>query len=240
MSRNVEAFLHLFAGVEVLLKKRLGRKPGDLTSVSELIEAYAAKNPTWAPQAEALHLFREIRNLTTHRRNPRDGYPVLVPPWVIARIQEIHDYLDRPPRIGDRHRCAVETVAPTDPLADVLARAFSRKYSQFPVVAADGRFSGLITENAVTRWLGRQAAAGRQAIDMIAVQVRQVLREEETDRKPYVLQFARPEDPEDEVMGRFAHVPMLEVVLLTADGTKQTPLEGIVTQWDAARRSSAR
>jgi hypothetical protein len=36
-------------------------------------------------------------------------------------------------------------------------------------------------------------------------------------------------------MGLFQRQPALEVVLLTESGGKNTPIEGIVTQWDAAR-----
>jgi hypothetical protein len=41
--------------------------------------------------------------------------------------------------------------------------------------------------------------------------------------------------PENEVMGMFQKHPALEVVLLTPDGRQGTQIEGIVTQWDAAR-----
>lgn len=50
-----------------------------------------------------------------------------------------------------------------------------------------------------------------------------------------IFAFAKLNVPIEEVMRRFSSQPTLEVVLLTASGRKNDPLEGIVTQRDAAR-----
>jgi hypothetical protein len=68
------------------------------------------------------------------------------------------------------------------------------------------------------------------------VKVRTVLKEKDPFLRGIpIFCFAKPDAPVEEVMGRFANQPALEVVLLTASGRKDGPLEGIVTQWDAAR-----
>jgi len=36
-------------------------------------------------------------------------------------------------------------------------------------------------------------------------------------------------------VGRFSTEPALEAILLTSDGSKNTTIQGIITQWDAAR-----
>lgn len=64
------------------------------------------------------------------------------------------------------------------------------------------------------------------------------------DKDPFlrgiaVFRFARPTEPVEEVMSRFATEPALEAVLLTQTGNKRSPIEGIVTQWDAARYTRA-
>ena len=50
-----------------------------------------------------------------------------------------------------------------------------------------------------------------------------------------IFHFERLDAPVEEVMGRFSVEPALEVILLTDSGNKDTPIKGIITQWDAAR-----
>jgi hypothetical protein len=50
-----------------------------------------------------------------------------------------------------------------------------------------------------------------------------------------IFHFERLDASVEEVMGRFLREPALEVILLTRSGSKETALEGIITQWDAAR-----
>jgi hypothetical protein len=50
-----------------------------------------------------------------------------------------------------------------------------------------------------------------------------------------IFHFEKLDAPVEDVMGRFSREAALEVILLTRSGSKDNPLEGIVTQWDAAR-----
>lgn len=62
------------------------------------------------------------------------------------------------------------TVSDQDSLASVLAIAFEKGISQFPVLS-DERFGGLITENEITRWLGRRTTAHMIEVNLAAVTV---------------------------------------------------------------------
>jgi predicted transcriptional regulator len=115
----------------------------------------------------------------------------------------------------------------------VLGLAYERAFSQFPVVVA-GKFRGVITENEVIRWLGQQVSRGHPVIDTAEVSVQTVLEQVEPDR-PAIFRFVRLDASEQEVMGMFQRQPALEVVMLTESGDGNTPLGGILTQWDAAR-----
>ena len=53
-----------------------------------------------------------------------------------------------------------------------------------------------------------------------------------------IFHFEMLDAPVEEVMGRFSVEPELEVILMTDSGTKDTPIKGIITQWDAARYAS--
>lgn len=122
-----------------------------------------------------------------------------------------------------------------DSLSVVVATAFEKGYSQFPVFDS-GRFVGLITENEITRWLGRRAHQNGLAIDLTEVKVRTVLREKDPFKKGVaIFDFVRFDASVEDVMGKFMARPMLEAVLLTRTGNSKSKIEGIITQWDAAR-----
>lgn len=231
----VGSFLDLFADVEVALKKRLNLRSDDRTSVKTLINNYEAKNPYWIESAQQLRQLAEIRNLLTHQRSETFGYPVAVTGISVEALSEIKQHLVRPQPVSDRYCCEVKSVGPEDNLAMVVALAFENGFSQFPVTK-DGAFCGLVTENEIIRWLGRRARANAAEVDLHKVCVRTVLKEKDPTMKGLsVFRFERLDTPIEEVMGRFSTETILEVVLLTKSGNKSTSIQGIVTQWDAAR-----
>jgi CBS domain-containing protein len=231
----IEDFLHLFADVERALKTKLGHRVNDVTGVRTLIDEYAAKNPYWTEPANRLRNLAEIRNLLTHQRGTACGYPIAVAPSSLYAIREIKEQLLRPEPVSIRYRKSVKTVSPDDSLAGVLALAFENGFSQFPVVN-DGRFGGLITENEIIRWMGRRAQVHSVEVNLAAVTVRMVLKEKDPFLRGIpIFHFEKLEAPVEEVMGRFSAEPALEAILLTSGGDKDTPIEGIITQWDAAR-----
>lgn len=236
---QAERFLDCFSEVEQILKNRLGRLKGDKSKFHQLVGAYLQRNPYWREDADDLDLYADIRNILSHQRSIDHGHPVRIPPRTVNRLGEILARLANPVPIGRRFERAVTTVTPDDPLSGVLARAYELAFSQFPVVdSTTGRFQGLITENAVARFLGRRSRDGAAAIDLGKVTVRQVTKEEEPGLKATLFKFRRLSDPEVEVMSLFAVHPDLEVVLLSEDGTNRKPILGIITEWDAARYSS--
>lgn len=232
--KTTDSFLAVFSDIERLLKDRVSRRGN--VKASDLIQEYLELNPYWARDHKDLEHFRQIRNFLTHERTHEHGFPVAVTPRSHARLVEIKRGLETAVAISRNHKKKVATIGPNTSLAEVLKTAFEKDFSQFPVVEAGGRFRGLVTENEITRWLGRHVARRGATVDLAGVAVSDILREKEPDRKLIpIFRFERLEGPEPEVMGLFIRHPMLEVVLLTASGTKTAPIEGIVTQWDAAR-----
>jgi predicted transcriptional regulator len=237
-SKTIELFLHLFADIEAALKKRLSLRADDRTPVSALIDKYQAKNPYWTDSANRLRILANIRNVLTHHRSTAHGYPIAVTPNSITLLKQTKEHLVNPEPVSTRYRKDVKTVSANDSLAAVLILAFENGFSQFPVVD-DGRFGGLITENEITRWLGRRVRTNAPEVDLRTVAVETVLEERDpTSRGIAIFHFKSPDAPIEEVMGLFSAEPMLEVILLTQSGNKHTPIEGIITQWDAARYST--
>lgn len=235
--RQIEDFLHLFTDVENNLKRRLGRRANDPTAVSALIDFYAEVNPFWVDSANRLRHLADIRNLLTHQRGLDDGYPVAVAPRCLVALRQIEEQLRKPEPVSVRYRRGVKAVSPDDTLAVVLKLAVENSFSQFPVVN-EGAFGGLVTESEIIRYLGHQTRCQRNEVNLEAVTIRAILKEKDPFfRGIAIFHFERLDAPEKEVMGRFSAEPALEAILLTTSGSKHTPLEGIITQWDAARYS---
>jgi predicted transcriptional regulator len=231
----VSHFLNLFTDVEGALKKRLGLPSDDKTFVKLLISAYEAKNPNWRNSADCLRHLADIRNVLTHQRSAAFGYPVAVTGHSVDALSEIKKHLGHPEPASTRYCCQVKTVSGSDSLAHVVALAYENGFSQFPVVD-DGQFRGLVTETEITRWLGRRVKANASEVDLRNALVRTVLKEKgPTTKGIAIFCFNRLNTAIEEVMGRFSTEPTLEVVLLTESGNKNTRIEGIITQWDAAR-----
>jgi CBS domain-containing protein len=235
---TTELFLAEFSEIERLLNERLSRHGRE--TAADLIQEYAGLNPYWARDRKDLDHFRQIRNFLTHGQSAEHGFPVVVAEWSYARLVEIREGL-RKARVpvSGKHKKDVTSIRPDTSLAKVLHLAYEKMFSQFPVVDGGGRFGGLVTENEITRWLGRQVRMKRTNVDLAGVPVKAVLREKEPDSKQIpIFRFESLESPEAEVMGLFMLHPALEVVLLTSSGEPSSPIEGIVTQWDAARYPS--
>jgi len=232
---KVEEFLHLFADIEKELKKKLRLRPNASTAVGEMVKRYLELNPSWIDSAHQMWTLAAIRNLLTHHRSTALGYPVAVTHNSVTALERIKERLVQPEPVSIRYRKEVMTVSANDSLASVVAAAFKHGFSQFPVVT-DGTFRGLITENEITRWLGRRAIANDNEVNLTTVDVKTLLKEKDPSSKGIpIFCFEKLDAPVEEVMGLFAVRPMLEVVLLTTSGNNNTSIEGIITQWDAAR-----
>jgi len=232
--KRTDSFLAVFSEIEQLLKKRLSPKRN--SNVAHLIKEYLRLNPYWARDYEDLDNFRQIRNLLIHEQSDRYGFPVVVTERSHARLVEIKDEIATINPISRKHKKAVTTIRPDTSLAAVLQLAYKKEFSQFPVVEEGGKFRGLVTENEITRWLGHHVGRKGATVNLAEVAITAVLREKVPDRKQIpIFRFQSLEEPESIVMGLFILFPMLEVVLLTETGTSTSPIEGIVTQWDAAR-----
>lgn len=237
---NVGQFLDLFADVELVLKRRLDLPADDKTGVRVLINGYVTKNPYWRDPANRLRHLADIRNVLTHQRGSAFGFPLAVTSHSIEALREIKAHLACPEPVSAKYSREVLTVSASDSLAHVVALSFENGFSQFPVVDA-GQFGGLVTETEITRWLGHRVKANSEEVNLRNACVKTVLKEKDPTTKGIaIFRFRSSDTPVEEVMGLFSLEATLEVVLLTKSGSKHTPIEGIITQWDAARFSHQR
>jgi predicted transcriptional regulator len=232
-----QEFLEIFRAIELELKMHLSLRRDSVTPMHRLIDDYAARNPLWQSSAEQLRTYKDIRNFLTHQ-TALAGDPVIVTRNSVEALRRIVDSLRNPEPVRSRFKKRVMCVSKRDHLGKVLQLAFECGFSQFPLVD-DAEFGGLITENEVVRWLGHRVKQGSGEVAFGAVRVSQVVTEKDPTMVGMpIFRFISLDTPVDEAIATFATEQTLEVLLLTASGTKHTPIEGIITQWDAARFTS--
>jgi len=147
-------FIDLFNEIEKHFRTALGRS--DRESFTSMASAYVERERLPRSIARDLGTFADLRNVISHNRY-YDSRPIAEPtPGVVTHLRQIRDTLLSPPTVlavlGSRKVTAVQA---GDPLRAVLHLVRSLNYSQFPVY--DGTtWLGLITTNAIARWIAQQ------------------------------------------------------------------------------------
>jgi len=236
MSGPNATFLRTFTELEHCLKRRLGFKATDKTMISTLIDKYQERSSLHTEDCDIMRRLCGIRNLLTHEHSASFGEPFHISETARDWLGKVLRKVTEPEEVGARFKRKLISVEPEDSLSHILQLAFEKQFSQFPVFEGD-RFRGLITENGITRWLGRHITThGNWLRNFDEVFVKQVLPEETSERdRGDIYKFRSVKAPVTEVMALFAKHPILEAVLLKDGGNNRSAFQGIVTQWDAAR-----
>jgi len=173
----------------------------------------------------------ELRNVLIHN-STLPYFEMAVPTeGVVQRIEHVRELILRPPRIYPMFRKDVVSVAPDESLAHVMHLVAEMKFSQFPVM--DGvRFTGLLTENGITRWLARKVVVSMSLVELEDAKVRDLVSEEE---KRNNVQFVSRQTSVAEVLEIFRNNGFLEAVLITENGQKAEKLLGMMSRWDLAQ-----
>ncbi len=103
--------------------------------------------------------FGRLRNAISHEKY-RDGRAIADPrPDVVEQIERLRDLYFKPPTalsvLGQMDVCSV---APGQPISAALEYVRLHDYSQLPVYDG-GAYVGILTTNAIARWLAAQLAA---------------------------------------------------------------------------------
>jgi CBS domain-containing protein len=138
-----------------------------------MAQEYAAKNHLPREYRDALSAFGRLRNAISHGRY-YGGRPIAEPvPEVVDQIELLRDKIMAPPAalsvLGTMEVCT----AGLDELISVALEYIRRfDYSQLPVYD-EGKYVGILTTNAIARWLASQIAASGGLAEV--EQVRRVL-----------------------------------------------------------------
>lgn len=226
---NGTRFMAAFNDVENHLRKAVGN--GRYEPFSDLRRKARNAKVTTAKQDEWLAAFGNLRNAISHGRYEQ-GRPMADPvDSVVKGMETLRDALIQPPTVGDmiRGRQAVEF--PIDePLSTALRYVREHSYSQFPV-RDQGQFVGLLTTNAIARWLAHQMDLHGGMAE--SEPVGEVLKHAEPDEQAVLLgrdswvvealELLSPPDPS---------VPGCTAIVVTHNGRPTDKTLGLITHAD--------
>jgi hypothetical protein len=147
-------FLAAFNQIEDQFRQVLG--VDEHAGFAWMARQYADRNRLPAAQRDALLAFALLLNAISHGRY-YDRRPIAEPvPEVVVEIEQLRDQVTCPPLamavLGSRKVCLTR---PGDQVGTVLEYVERFDYSQIPVYDG-GRYVGILTTNAIARWLAHQ------------------------------------------------------------------------------------
>lgn len=151
-----ERFLAAFNDIEGHFRRTL--QVDDRVEFSMMSKAYADRKRLPKQQQDALTAFSWLRNAISHGRYYA-GRPIAEPvDEVVNQIEHLRDQIMAPPKVLSvlpvREVC---TTRPDEAVAEALRHILMFDYSQLPVYDGN-RYEGLLTTNAIARWLADQLA----------------------------------------------------------------------------------
>lgn len=148
-------FLSAFNDIENHVRASLGAAEHE--PFGSLAPKFADRKRLPRQQRDALAAFTSLRNAISHGRY-YNGQPIAEPVAdVVIQIERLRDQFMSPPLALTGHPVAsVYQARPGDPISTVLAKVREYDFSQLPVYTDSGEYLGLLTTNAIARWLARQ------------------------------------------------------------------------------------
>jgi CBS domain-containing protein len=216
-SGNGARFLAAFNAIESHFRAgvTLAGNPG----FARLLDAYGKKVRLTSRQKDELEAFADLRNAISHKRYFA-GRPIAEPVDEVVRdIERMRDLLMSPPTaLQALKRDQVHRLDSRSPIADALALVKEHDISQLPVYD-DGGFRGLLTTNAIARWLAAQFADHAGLAEAAPVSE--------------VLEFAEPHETA-ELCGRNATVlQVLDLLAPSSPGTR--PVAAVIISHSGRR-----
>ncbi|TYB95229.1 MAG: CBS domain-containing protein [Kosmotoga sp.] len=224
---NANEFINTFASIEKLLAKEV--KQSEYVKFYELIEMAKKKNAIVRHNECDLKQFADLRNAIVHNRP--GGHPIAKSYVETVRsIKKIYIQLKEPPLIKNLAK-KVETISPKTKLSEVLKIIYNKKYSQIPVYDNSSDYVGIITTNAITRWMISESYQGLVSFE--ETEVSKVLEYKEETEK---VAFVSEKENLFRVLELFKEYlekgKKLEAVIISHSGSKKEKPICIVTVWD--------
>jgi CBS domain-containing protein len=229
-------FLAAFNDIEDRFRRVLGLD--EHAEFAQMARQYSDKKRLPPAQRDALLAFASLRNAISHSRF-YDGHPIAEPVQeVVDEIEHLRDQITSPPKaltvLGSRQ---VYLTRPSDPISAVLERIARFDYSQVPVYD-DIRYVGILTTNAIARWLAHQLELNQGLAE--GEPVHRVLEFAEPHERA---RLARPAITAAEALDQLAHggegrTPVTALIVTEGGRPTDTPLR-MITSSDLSALSAA-
>lgn len=222
-----DRFLVAFARAEEALEELLGSGSGN--SFRWLVRQAAKRDPLVRSVEDDLLELSELRNAIVHERG--GGYVIAEPhEETVAHLEKIVDLVTDPPRVDEVMSRPVVSCRPAEPVAEAAKRMVDGDFSRLPVYDEDA-FIGLLTANAIARWVADRLAGPPDTLHEEPVEA--VLAYGEAGRRYEVVDRKRLVT---DVVALFTEAHRsgrrLETVLVTPTGSEAERPMGIVTIQD--------
>lgn len=222
-----DRFLVAFARAEEALEHLLGSGTGN--SFRWLVRQAAKRDPLVRSAEDDLLEFSELRNAIVHDRG--GGYVVAEPhEETVKKLEKIVELIVEPPRIDEVMSRPVVTCGPHELVAEAAKKMVEGDFTRLPVYDDDGTFVGLLTANAIARWVAARLAGPTNSLMEEPVDV--VLGYGENSRYEVVDKRRLVTDVVALFQDAHRKGRRLETVLVTPTGAKTEKPMGIVTIQD--------
>ncbi len=229
---NSERFLRAFASIEQYLREH--STTHKRINFYERVDTVARMKPAVRRFERALKDYADLRNAIIHESS--DGHVIAEPNERAAiDLEHIAALIVKPPIVIPLFQTNVVTVTVDDTVARSVQLMLQHSLSQIPVLL-DGKFTALLTTDAVARWLGARTLERESTVDLAETYVADVLNFiEDTDNHAFTSRtttlFEAIQCFEDyETRGK-----RLDALLITASGEPHERIIGVMTVADVPR-----
>ncbi|MGM0421354.1 MAG: CBS domain-containing protein [Bacillota bacterium] len=224
--KNIEEFIEYFNDIEEYLKEK---DDNSNLGFARLIGKYQDRDKIIRQYADELMHLKDIRNILVHNNE----YYAIPNEYSLDKIKNIRNRIINPPKVYPLFNSRVKTVSNDQPIIEVIKLMKEQSYSQIPVVNEHNKFLDLLTNNAISRWLGSLADKEGAKILFDQALVKDVLDYEEISS---VYEFISKDALIVDVIDMFEDSQKrgkkLEAVFITNNGKKSEKLLDIITSWD--------
>lgn len=223
---QIDQFIEYFNDIEEHLNKK---DTSSSLGFARLIGKYQDRDKIVRQYADDLMHLKDIRNILVHNND----YYAIPNEYSLEKIKNIRDKIINPPKVYPLFNSKVETVNNQQPIIKVIKFMKERSYSQVPVVNNDNKFLDLITNNAISRWIGSLADEDDARMIFEQALVKDVL---DYEQESSVYEFISKETLIVDVIDMFEESQKqgrhLEALFITENGKKSEKLLDIITSWD--------
>lgn len=229
MIMRADEFLNLYRTLEELLSDKYGEKTRYGSVVVQFINDREGRQ-----FKDKLNLCREIRNLLSHHPEI-DGERIVEPSQaMIDTLNEVIDYIKRPPMAIDFATTYENLlkVSPDQKILPVMKKMERKGFSHVPVIDG-GKFVGVFSVGTIFMYISSNYPLA-ESCDMEIGDFSEFLPFEahSTERFSFMPKTATAIDVKAAFEQPSERSRRLAAIFITASGSKNDPLLGMITPWD--------